>query len=319
MSSKCLALLTLATIPAFAQSPGWNTPSSGFLFDPATKSLRRIDGFLGAAQLSPPVVDNLEWAAVAPNGHRALVRTPSGEWSWLDALDRGDYSSFPVSLSGLPPFLAHWNPDSSSVRLYSGGCSCFQTLALQSPGQPAFSAEPQFIDASRGAVLDFFWRDSLTVASTEAGLVQIDGSAPPRLLLAAEPGLTFWLEPSGKAWAVRSSAGQIFEVLLPASGTAELKLIASDPERFTGLAAIASASGIIWAADRPTRTLYRISFVTGTIEMSLDLESEPTGLTPLGNRPLWLIRHRTRPGDPLFILDGSLSPQVFFVPGGDQQ
>jgi hypothetical protein len=321
MPSKSFALFSLAVIPAvaLAQAPGWNGPSTGLLFDPATKSLRRIDGFLGAAQLSPPVVDTLEWAAVAPNGQRALARTPSGEWAWLDALDRADYSSFPVPLSGIPPFLARWNSDSSSVRLYSSDCSCFQTVALQSQGTPALSGERQFIDPSFGGVLDFFWKDSVTVAATERGLVQIDGTAPPRLLLASEPGLNFWIEPTGKTWAVRSATGEIFEVRLPTDGNIELRLIASDPERFTSLSAISSTSGAIWAADRNTRSVHRISLATGMIEISLDLDSYPTGLTRLGNRPLWLLRHRSRAGEPVFVLDDSSSPQVFFVPGGDQQ
>jgi hypothetical protein len=320
MLARCLAPFITAGMAALAsgQTPGWNGPTSGLLFDPPTKSLRRVSGFLGAAQLSKPVLEDLAWASVAPNGQRALVKATSGEVAWLEGLERSEFSSSPMPISGSSPLLARWNSNSSAIRVFSAECSCFVTLARDPAGMPSQAGEPQFFDLSAGGVQDFYWRDSQTVVATEKGLFELNTGEQSRPLLPSGSDVSYLLDASGKAWGVRGTSGEILEVVLRKNGTAELKLVATEPDYFTDLAAIASMPGAILAADRKTRAIYRIDLASGLTTKVCDLEAAPSRLTPLGDGPSWLLGDRSLIGEPIFVLDGASTPRVVFVPGGDQ-
>jgi hypothetical protein len=319
MLARFLTLLIAGmSAPVFGQTPGWAGPTSGLLFDPPTKSLRRVAGFLGAAQLSKPVLEDLVWASVAPNGQRALVKTTSGEVAWLEGLDRSEFSSSPVPVTLTSLLLARWNSNSSAIRVYSAECSCFVTLTRDSAGMLSQAGEPQFFDLAAGSVQDFYWRDSLTVVATEKGLFELDAGELSRPLLPSGSDVSYLLDASGKAWGVRGTSGEIFEVVLQKSGTPELKLVATEPEHLTDLAAITSVPGAILAADRKTQAIYRIDLASGLTTKVCDLEAAPSRLTPLGDGRSWLLGDRSRAGEPIFILDGASTPRVVFVPGGDQ-
>ncbi len=311
-----LFFFTLA-VPALPASGGWSEPTSGVVFDAPTHSLRRIAGFLGAAQLSEPIARDLEWAVIAPGGLRAVAETSSGELVWIEGLD-SVVSSTPISPPGLPPYLAKWNSDSTAVRVFSGDCGCFITFATRTPGVPYQSGALQFFDISGGTVLDFFWEDSVTVVTTDQGLSEID-EGESKLLFPSSPDLRFLIDASGKAWAAKGERGELLEVILNPGRDPELKLIATDAEHFGDLAAIASVPGAVYAADRKTRRVYRIRVDSGIIDAMCDVDVEPTRIAPLADGNVWLIRERVQPGEPMFVLDGRATPQVFFVPGGDQQ
>lgn len=291
----------------------WIEPSSGVVFDPPSRSIRRISGFLGAAQLSPPLVNNLDWAAVAPNGQRALAATTAGDLVWLDSLGAPDLSSIPLSPPGSGPYMGRWNPTSTAIRLHSAGCACFFTVALQS-GQPALSGDPAPFDSTFGSVRDYFWRQSLTVVTTDTGLYEMRGAGTPRMA-AAGSGLAFLLEESGKAWAVRGSTGEIMEIAFRYGHEARMTTVAADPVRLTDVAAIVSVPGSTFVLDRKTQSAYQIGIDTGVIGGAWQLEAPPGRLISLGGRPIWLIRERGKLSEPTYILDCSQNPQVVFVPG----
>lgn len=297
----------------------WVEPGSGLVFDQPTRSIRQIAGFLGAAQLSKPLVENLDWAAVAPNGRRALASTPAGDLLWLEGIGEADSSPGLVTPPGPPPYMAHWNATSTAIRLYSAGCSCFFTITLKS-GQPVLSGNPQYLDSEFGSVRDFFWKYSQTVAATESGLYEMRGGAQPRVMATADTGVSFLLEGSGKAWAVREPAGEVSTVVLQYGRESERKIVATDPERLTDVSAIVSVPGAIFAADRKTQSIFRIALDSGAIDGAWELDAPPGRLTLLSNRSAWLIGERGRVDEPMYIFDCSTGPRVFFVPGeGAQQ
>jgi hypothetical protein len=48
------------------------------------------------------------------------------------------------------------------------------------------------------------------------------------------------------------------------------------------------------------------------------LEAAPSLLQPLGGRALFLLNSGSRRGEPLFLLDASSAPVVYFVPASEQ-
>jgi len=321
MLRRLLALNTVALVATLgiAQSGGWREPTSGVVFDPPTNSLRPIAGFLGAAQLGKALAQDLAWASVAPSGTRALVQASSGEISWLEGLDQPAFTAFPLSVPALSRVQARWSSDSSSARVYLAGCNCLVTFALDTSGVPSQSGDAQFLDPSAGVVLDFIWKGLVTVLATDQGLFNLSLNQRTRHVLLTESGLSFFLEPQAKAWAIRRKTGELFEVQLPFSARPLLHLITADTEHLSDLAGVATVSGGLLAADRKTQSLYRIDLASGALSKLSDLEYAPDCLSPLGSQSRWLLRERSRPGEPLLVLDGADTPRVFFVPGGEQQ
>lgn len=315
MVFRYVILLSALGIPAVAQDSGWNLPSSGLIFDPPTKSVRKITGFPGGAQLGEPIATDLDWASIAPNGLRAIGRRGS-DLVWLEFLNR---SEFPITMAAdLKPnsasYLGRWSSDSETVRLYTGECMCFLDFRMQSSGQPAQSGAPSLLDSSMGAVSDFFWKRSRTVFSTGNGLYEIDGGAAPKPLLPSDSGLTFLLEGSGRAWGFRKDEGTLFEILLEEGQSPELRLLATDPGQLIDLSAVASMPKAVFVSDSQTRSVYQIAPDGRTTLIAGAMELQPKTLISLSDRPVWLIGERSRQGESVFLLDGTDVPQVFFVP-----
>lgn len=317
--SLLIARCLVFSLACFGQPPGWTGPSSGVIFDEPTKSLRRIDGVPGAARLSEPLILNLEWSSVAPSGQRALARTNSGDLLWLEGLDRSEISVFPLTLLTESPSVARWNADSSAVRWYDDAAGGFFTLGFQSSGEPGMLGGAVYPNGAIGPVLDFTWDDAGITVVNRAGLLYVDHTGVTRELFASSHDLAFFLDSSGLAWAANSRTGEIFDVVAGGETEASLRLIAVDPERFADLSSIESSGDMIWAADRKTRSLYRIERKTGTVRTAIPLDGVSGRMAPLAGKGLWLIQGRSEINQPLFVLDGNSNPRVFFVPGGDQQ
>jgi hypothetical protein len=318
VQARHFAFMVLSATMAVPGTAQWVEPSSGVVFDHPTHSIRRIAGFLGAAQLSDPLIDGLDWATVSPNGRRALAVSSSGDVVWLDGVGEPNTSTIIVSVPGPAPFQAHWNPGSTAVRVYSGGCSCFFTIALAS-NQPVLSGHTQVLDTGSGAVRDFYWKNSLTVAATEGGLYDLNGNVSPKMIVSSESGLNFLLEETGRAWAVKGSTGEVSEVIRRRGREAELRLVATDGARFTDLTGVISSPTKLFAADRKTQSILSVILDTGSIEQVWQLDAPPGGMTSLNGRSAWMIRERSSADEPMIVLDCSSVPKVVFVPGGGQQ
>lgn len=315
--------LLVATLAAsslcFAQSPGWFGPISGAIYDPPTKALRRIVGLPGAARLSKPLIEQLQWSTAAPDGKKAVALTTMGELLWLDNLDRGEISSILLAQSCTPQSIARWKADSSEVRIFERECACFRTFRA-STFRGAELIGPEFpVGALAGAISDFAWYGPETVIATDTGLYWMDEAGIVRPLLEPVEGLRFLLEQNGGIWAIKPSDGQIYEVKTDPIENASLRFVGSDPDRFSGVSAISSSQSNLWIADRETARLYRLNRDTGAVTAEIRLATAPTKLERLAGNLLWQTGDRFDKDQPLLVLYGSEMPQVYFVPGGDQQ
>ncbi|MEO8657484.1 MAG: hypothetical protein ABI693_03400 [Bryobacteraceae bacterium] len=294
----------------------WADPSSGIVFDAPTQSIRRIAGFPGAASLSKPLVQNLDWAVIAPSGKRGIAETQSGDFVWLEA-SGDEFSATRVVAPGAGPFLARWNAASNAVRIYSAACSCFFTVTLHS-GQPVLTGQTQILDTASGTVQDFSWKQSITLVATDAGLYRM-GISSSQLLKSADSGVTYLLEESGRVWATRGATGEILEVVQRRGEYGELRLVTADPAALSDVASIVTSGNSILAADRKTQRIRQIGLTSGVVEQSWDLDAVPGRMTSIGARPVWIVHERSKAQDPMLILDASNAPRVYFIPGGGEQ
>ncbi len=321
MRSTCLLTVTIAGFAGqcFGQLPGWGGPVSGLVFDPPTKSLRRIAGFPGAAQLSTPILENIEWSAPSPDGRRSIARTVSGETIWAEGIEQESPTLTTLAADLGPAVIAKWRRDSSAVRIYEPGCACFLTYNARKFGMPELTGASAPLDPSLRQISDFVWSDSTTIVAAAGGLYGFDGTHPATAIAALGDGVRYFLEQDGGMWAVRPSSGQILELHARSEAEAAMSIVAEDAARFGDVTAIASAPSGLWVADRSTSRIYRLDRDSGAVSAALHVETSPSSLTRLNDRSLWHLGDRLDLDRPLLVLDGAGTPQVFFVPGGDQR
>ena len=77
-------------------------PHEGFVFDGPTRSIRAVNGMLGAASMGPVLLPELEYASLAPNADYGVAFRP-GECLWVSNLESGQASTAAISrCSSLP-------------------------------------------------------------------------------------------------------------------------------------------------------------------------------------------------------------------------
>ncbi|HJZ99424.1 MAG TPA: hypothetical protein VKE70_23095, partial [Candidatus Solibacter sp.] len=98
----------LIAFPAAAQSPVWQSPAKGYLYDQVTRSIRTMVGIPGSAYAGPAVQSNVEWASLTPNGRSSLVLR-DGHLAWFPDLN-GDAVS--MDFADVPAACV-WSADST--------------------------------------------------------------------------------------------------------------------------------------------------------------------------------------------------------------
>src|SRR5258708_35637070 len=85
--SQVLVVALALSLPLAAQQIQLQGPTSGLIYDSASRSIRPILGLAGGAHLGSAIVSDLDYASIAPNGRSALV-VESGQVALIrDVLD----------------------------------------------------------------------------------------------------------------------------------------------------------------------------------------------------------------------------------------
>jgi hypothetical protein len=318
-----LSLVTAAAaLSLAAQGVQWGGPISGLVYDSPTKSLRQILGFPGAARLGPPLLEEVEWAAVSPAGKTALV-VVQAQARLVTSLDLAQGAPG-WSLDGLTedPKLACWAGDSSSVVVYSSSGRSLQRIVLTS-GNP--EVQPPVVIDGLDEELTALAADrtgETLAAVTAEGVVLLlarDGAAT-RLLPGVE-ATAIALDPEGTMlWVADRALGRILRRPIAGSDSGE-ETILSDPEKLADVTVLGlSADGKrLLLADRSTLLLHQLDIAQRSLDEGLPLDAPATALYPLGDPALKLLSPRGKQGEPLYLLDERRSPSVFFVPADDKE
>jgi hypothetical protein len=333
-----------------AQSATWSTPSSGFIYDSGSQSIRSLTGFIGAATLGPPAVTGIDWAAIAPNAKSAIAEQNGAE-IWIPDLTS---PAVVQSLDRIPLSQeAFWASDSSqAVILAAGG----QLIWLNN-----FSSGPVSVSTWN---LQSYTRAVSANSGVARNLGDVARSGPPprratwtllaadssadRVLLALHNGETWQLwfasstvppqmipfdgHPVAAAFApatggvyVADAAGhRLVQIQNPGSNPVLTTVIASDVYIHDPAAlALSSDGNRLFVADHTDSMIRAFDSGAATGAASAPIAELPTSAAPVSLTVFAPDRYRINtvatpgqsPGQPLFFLDTGVPSTVLFVPG----
>lgn len=309
-----------AALSCFAQGIQVGGPITGLVYDTPSKSLRQILGMPGAARLGPPLLAEVDWATVAPDGRTAVV-VVQGEARLVSSRDLTQGSTGTPILGLLSaPLFSCWAEDSTSLVLYSAENRSLQRVRLISQSVEADPAMPLTGFEGDVTALAADQASAVTVLSVSgSGVYLIGSSGAATLLLPTLDASAIALEPGGQAlWVADRTSAQIWQLtelgLTPAS-----QVLISDPEKLADISALGLSfdKQRLHLASRSTQLLYQFDRSAAALSEGIALDAPADLLLPLGRPSLRLLGLRGKLGEPLYLLDEKSGPGLFFVPAGE--
>jgi DNA-binding beta-propeller fold protein YncE len=323
--------LALHVAPASAQAQTWTAPTSGYIYDAATRSIRPVTGFVGSSILGPSIVDGIDWAALAPNQKSALVQR-GGSLVWIADLATPDRSQ---TLDQLPlARLAFWASDSTRVVLLTEDSQLIWLTSLDSSptSEAAWRLDTLVPAAPSGDPASW----SLLAADSSADRVLLavsaaDGpqpwiasrAAPPAALpLSLHPVAAVFAPGTPSAFVADASSHQVFQLqgldrAPSATSILSSDIYVNDPAGIV----LSTDGGRFFLADRSTATLRVFDSTSGALLDELLADAPPQSLTAVSSG-----RFLLEPADtgssapsppPLLFLITADPARVLFVPRGN--
>ena len=317
-------LILLLVVPSWGQNEGVRGPLSGIVFDSPSQSIRPIMGVPGAAYLGKPIVNQIEFASVSPDGDAALV-VSEGQSKLARGLNAG--SSMFTLIEGLPgtPDETVWAPDASAVVAYYASTRQFFRVTLSSD-QPLVASP---LDASslpgelRGmAVCE---KDGPVLAGVRGadvgGLYQLLVNAPPILVAPmGDPAAIVAAKGGGTVYAVDAGARLVVEIRDAANVPQVMPIIGEPDDRFDPVGLALDRRGrFLFVANASSRTVFVYDLASRTRIGEFATEAVPGPLKPLPGSSLFLFANRREAGEPVWILDATDTGSVYFIPDGGQE
>ena len=313
--------LILCAAPALvlAQNASVAGPVAGYVFDPAGHSIRPMLGIPGAAYMGTAIANDLDAAAIAPDGSSALVASRGRVYRVLSLNAPIQDVRLPRHASLIP--LA--NPVDGAIT----GADRMVWSADQAAIYSSVSGQAQILSGmskapSAGAVLDLSGlpgavtaiavnAGDLLVGVAGAGVYRIPAGGSPQLIAPAQypVGLRIAGGSTGLFFADRDG-GSVWQIADCATG--------STPMRFAGdldtPVALHVSGSQLFVASAGGRTLIAYDLTTHAATKSLDLAFTPASFDPMGSASLLLMAASSGAGQPYYVLDTSQDPAVWFVP-----
>ncbi len=308
-----LGLISANGLPA--QQPSVGGPVEAFTFDAPTRSLRAVIGVPNAASFGPALLDNLDFASVAPLQNYGIV-LEGGKYLAVSGLGSKTISSAPIVgvTAGADGIV--WSGNGSLAILYSRTGRWFQTVA-GFPGAPAAGA---LVDVSplggslTAVAVDTLGKQIAVAISGDNGAVyqSADGQFTPLVSMVNPVSLSFSSD-GQTLYALDAASVQVKAVLLGGQGVQTLAL-----PRMTDPIAIQSLEDsqnrqLLYVAGGSDRILRIVDVASQQIVSDMPLNFRPTSLDPFGNggfvlasrsqgaNPLWLFASTPQPGAAYFV------------------
>lgn len=323
----CVAVLSAGIcallLPAWlsAQGLALQGPSSGFVFDAPSRSIRPIVGLQGAAYLGAPAVSDVDFAAIAPDGRSALA-VRAGGVNLIRHLDSASPTSEALDpLIGAPDRIV-WAANSSAAVLYSAATSRLQWLRVSdSAAAPEAPIDLSFLPGTLTLLAPDPSASRVLVGirnQAAGGLYWLSPAGLPRLVTPlGEPAALAFANNGNDIYVVDRANRQIL-VCHNVFTTPDVLLLLQESDGISDPIGIArSATGnYLFVADSTRKSLLVYDVSSGTVSGGLDLDSPPSFVQPL-SATSFLLNSRNKIGDPLWLLETRLTPAVYFVPASE--
>lgn len=312
MRNRLLLTLLGVSIPAIAQTSAFSGPVPGFLFDPATHSVRAVLGSLGSASLGPSLAGTVEFAAMAP-GQNYGIAVKRGAVIFISGLGQAGVASSALAGASVPDHVA-WSDDGSVAVLSSQSgnwiqiCTGFPS-SIQVGTPFAVSVGPVTVAAT-----DAHGRRVVVgVGGDQAGVYELaqDGSFSPLLQIASPVALSF-LPDASALYALDQATNQISELSFGNGGFATWSAGAVDAIAIR--AAVDNAGDrVLYVAGRASQVLVALDQTSHQPIASVPLSFSPTMIEPLGAAG-FVLAQRSTAQDLLWTLRATAPPGIYFVP-----
>ena len=296
---RILTLLALA-IPAFAQLSG---PTPGFVYDPSTRELLPIRGFVGSAYLGSALIKDADAAAASKDATLAVALRGSAV-----ELTRGFDTDAPVSVN-------FGQVEQGSVFAWSGhdlAAVSNHSVSIWRNAETAAEVSEKFdvvgVDSAPSAV--YFDGERVLIAA-KGGLYRVTKAGTSRLAELTDPSAM--AVASRDAFVADFANGQVIRIADYAG--------AASVETFTNIAepvGLQVERRSLLVASAKSRSIESIDLSSRELVASLALEFQPARMESLATASLALLNSASKT-EPLYVLDSRSDLQVLFVPAGREQ
>jgi hypothetical protein len=305
---------------ALAQS-ALNGPLTGVVYVPASRTLRPIQGFPGAAYLGTPLARDVDWASIAPDGSAAIVQV-GGHLYLVPSLHATPLETTPLAdAQPEAPALAAWSTDSRAAALYVPAQRQLHVLSRDNGTWSQTTAA--VAEGTVHAVAVRASPDAMVVLACDLDgggawlLVDAASDRPSRLALPAN-GDALAFDPSDQHLLVASSTARSLLrfsglPISPAFTSAALMDDQPEPWSISAIAALPDHRALL--LERNHRRAIVVG-EDGVVTHVTRLDAEPDTAIYLANPSLFLSGGGRAASEPIYVLwlrDHS-HPQVYFIP-----
>jgi WD40 repeat protein len=300
--------------PATAQPQGFRGSVTGFVYAPASRSVRPLLGVRGAASMGSALLDQVDWASVAPGG-RAALAVKDGQVQVLLGLD--GLVPAQVSVDGLidSPGRVAWSRDGRFAAVYASSTGLLQRVRF---GGAAPLADTPLDISSLGRVTALAINvagDRIAFGIDSAGLYLVEAGQSPALISAiAQPAAAAFDDSGQRLYAVDAATGRILEFN---SGAGEAEFAALDQADVAGLA-VSGNGRYLLVTCKTAKTVSVYDIASRTLANTIPLDFAPSRLDRLSADPVFLL-NGDKGSEWLLILDATETPGVYFVPAGSEE
>ena len=312
-----------------AQTPSWNLPASGYVYDSIARTVRPVVGFLGSSYAGPAVLTDVAWASIAPGGRSALVVQQGRLW-WVQ--DLSNASLPPVGIDAIDSTSdCRWSADASAAAILSSRTATVTWLSgprvtnrLHLPVSRVTNRRqlPAREDAAWTLLAADSHADSVLLASHAGGIwtlwLVLPNNPPVNLGPAQHPVAAVFAQLSPLVYVAEAGGPRVSRIQLQDGAPAEPILGTDDGIQSLSGLALSADDRQLFAADPSARVVRVYDLGSRQAGAVLPLTESPGALLPSGSGQ-FLVNSRERPDAPLLLLDISGPPRVWFVPMGSSQ
>lgn len=314
-----LGILSWPVAPVLAQSTTFHGPISGFLYSHTSQSIRPLLGVPGAARIGAPLMDGLDFAAISPDGNRALITT-NGHSSLLQGL--AGLSPADSGTNGLIDAVDRvvWSRDGAFALLYSSSSNLLQRIAISgdtTTADPALDLSPWGQPAA--LAIDPAGRQ-IAFGVAGAGLYLFAAGQSPALISSMiQPAAAAFDDAGKRLYAVDLDQQQISEFDSGSSALAFASL--TQPPGTAAVVpvglAVSGDGHYLLLADSGAQAVQVYETSSGNLVNTIALDFTPSRFELLSPGPTFLL-NGDHGNEWLLVLDARQTPGISFVPASQE-
>lgn len=308
-----IGLVSSTCLPA--QNTSLNGPVQAYTFDGPTRSILPVIGVPGAASFGPAMMDNLEFASVAP-GQTYGVVFEGGKCLLVSGLGAKKISTAVITgVTRYPDGIA-WSANGSLAILYSQSGNWFQAIA----GFPSAPLAGAFVDlSSLGGALTAVAADTagmqiaVGVSGDKGAVYQVVNDWVAPLASMANPVSLSFSSDGQTLFALDAASAHVMSIALGNHGLQSVALGGiSNPVAIQSLQDAENRS-VLYVAGGQDRILRIIDVSSGQTLTDVALNFQPTGLESFGSNS-FVLAARSQSAKPLWLFSSTPQPDAYFVP-----